>query len=421
MTKVEIGDKIKNVSSVTSDDLLELKKQLADEVVNKLIEKDPDLLSFAKWSMTNYLVNDGSLKDLFRDEIIIWWLWSALGVITPILKKYREMFSEVKTKSDLEKLKVTIFNEILWVGQTLTASSETSQTSWADNNDNFQESDGSGTASDNDNKQSDNDKKGSSDTKSQSSNDSKKSEKKESDKSDKTKESSAWSHQKARESSGEIYEIDKFNINISTDAKKLWDWLKWKEKPAKEAFACALKAYKAEKEKWRIKNLKYLTVVDFTKNQIKDNRLFVINMDTNTVEYAEKCGHGQGSGGKEWATSFWNKSWSNKSSLWALITADGSKWNGKHTRMWNKPKPLEKSNSNSDDRGIFIHPVKSEVYASWKPTSQWCFTIQGSQSHTDEILDKIEWWSLLFSYAKSKDYFDQSDYFKVNSDGSVAA
>jgi hypothetical protein len=37
-------------------------------------------------------------------------------------------------------------------------------------------------------------------------------------------------------------------------------------------------------------------VVDFTKNQIKDNRLFVINMDTNTVEYAEKCGHGQGSG-----------------------------------------------------------------------------------------------------------------------------
>jgi hypothetical protein len=144
-------------------------------------------------------------------------------------------------------------------------------------------------------------------------------------------------------------------------------------------------------------------------------------MDTNTVEYAEKCGHGQGSGWKEWATSFWNTSWSNKSSLWALITADHSRRNGKGTRRWNFPEWLEKSNSKSRGRWIAIHPVKSEVYASWKPTSQWCFTIQGSQSHTNEILDKIEWWSLLFSYAKSKDYFAQSDYFKQNSDGSVAA
>ncbi len=425
MTRVEIWNQIENSSNVTSDELLDLKKQLADEVVNKLIERDPDLLSIAKGSMTNYLVNDGSLKDLFRDEVIIWWLWSAFGVITPILKKYREMFSEVKTKSDLEKLKITIFNEMLWEGQTLATSSGANQASWTDKKDDFQESDGSsktkdtsesGTVSDN-NKQSDNGKKESSGGK-----DSKKSEKKDSIKSNKSsKESSAWSNERAKESSGEIHEIDKFNINVSADAKKLWDWLKWKEKPAVEPFACALKVYKTEKSKWRIKNPKYLTVVDFTKNQIKDNRLFVINMDTNTVEYAEKCGHGQGSGWKEWATSFWNTSWSNKSSLWALLTANHSRSNGKGTRQWNFWEWLEKSNSKSRGRWIAIHPVKSEVYASWKPTSQWCFTIQWSQKKVNEILDKIEWWSLLFSYAKSKDYFAQSDYFKQNSDGSVAA
>ena len=139
MTKVEIWNKMESGSNVTSDELLDLKKQLADEIVNKLIEKDPDLLSIAKGSMTNYLVNDGSLKDLFRDEVIIWWLWSAFWVITPILKKYREMFSEVKTKSDLEKLKITIFNEILWVGQTLATSSGANQASWTDKKDNFQE------------------------------------------------------------------------------------------------------------------------------------------------------------------------------------------------------------------------------------------------------------------------------------------
>ena len=415
---IETGD-------TTSDELLQLKKELADEVVSKMIEQDPKLPSLAKWAMAEFLVDNDTLKDKVRD-VVIWLLWDSLWFITPTLEKYREMFWQVKTKMDLEALKTTIFNEMSWVAQAVSGSSESNEESWESNeggdgdetSDQNQQSSDSKTDSDNTEGQSDNDKKGSSDTKSENSNDSNKSENKESSKSS---DSSVWSNEKAKESSGEIHELDKFDINVSAEAKKLWDGLKWKEKPAVEPFACAKKVYDIEKSKWHIKNTKYLTVVDFTKNQIKDNRLFVINLDTNTVEYAEKCGHGQGSGGKEWADSFWNKSWSNKSSLWALVTADGSKWNGKHTRMWNKPKWLEDCNDKSADRGIFIHPVKSEVYASWKPTSQWCFTIEGSQSYVNGILDKIQWWSLLFSYAKSKDYFEQSDYFKVNSDGSVAA
>ncbi|MBR7037088.1 murein L,D-transpeptidase catalytic domain family protein [bacterium] len=54
-----------------------------------------------------------------------------------------------------------------------------------------------------------------------------------------------------------------------------------------------MKAYEAEKSAGHLKNTKYLTVVDFTKNQLTNNRLFVIDMETNTVTYAEKCGHGE--------------------------------------------------------------------------------------------------------------------------------
>jgi hypothetical protein len=61
--------------------------------------------------------------------------------------------------------------------------------------------------------------------------------------------------------------------------------------------------------------MKYLTVVDFTKNQLTQNRFFVVNLDIDTVEYSEMCGHGEGSGDKEWATSFSNKRGSHQSSL----------------------------------------------------------------------------------------------------------
>jgi len=150
-----------------------------------------------------------------------------------------------------------------------------------------------------------------------------------------------------------------------------------------------------------------------------DNRFFVVNMVTNTVEYSEKCGHGEGSWWSEWATTFSNKSWSHKSSLGAYITPDKSRSNSKWTWVWSFPKWQEKSNNAS--RWIAIHPVKSLSYSSWKSTSEGCFTIPASQGHVNEILNKINWWSVVFAYAKSKGYFAQSDYFQQRSDGSVAA
>lgn len=419
---VESGD-------TTQDELLELKKKLADEVVDKMVQKDPDILSLVlRWSITNYLVDDGSLGDLLRDKVLIWGLWESAWVITPTLKKYREMFSKANTKSELDNLRTNIFNDIWWVEQvSSTSTQETTGNTSSSTGSSSTESSASSNGSDEksnkesesksentaDSKNTDNSKK----DKEKKSDDSKKNKEKKSDKS--SSDSSASSNEKAKEGTGKSHEIDKFDITVSAETKKIWESLKWKEKPDLEPFGCAMKAYKTEKAEWHLKNTKYLTVVDFTKNMQTDKRFFVINLDTNTVEYSEKCGHGEWSGGKEWATSFSNKSWSHQSSLWASITTDKSRSNGKWTWVWQFPKWQEKSNNAT--RWIAIHPVKSLTYSSWKPTSEGCYTIPQSQSYVNEILSKINWWSLVFAYAKKKDYFAQSDYFKQSSDGSVVA
>lgn len=373
---------VESTDAHTWDELLELKKKLAEDIVHKLQENDSGILSMVlEWSMVDYLVNEDTISDTLHDELLLWGLWEAAWIITPALKKYREMISKANSKTELESLKLTIFDEI---SQSGSSTSETLSAWQSSSSEAAQAAASWGVAS-------------------------------------WTALTSSKTTEKARVSSGRSFEIDHFDITASAESKRIWESLKWKEKPDLEPFACAMKAYKAEKAAWHIKNTKYVTVIDFTKNQLTQNRFFVINLDTKTVEYAEKCGHGEWSWGREWTTSFSNKSWSHQSSLWAFTTANHSTSNNKGTWEWNFWTPLEKSNSNLRSRGCAIHPVGSLVYKSWKPTSEWCFTIPRSQEYVNGILHKIEWWSLVFAYAKEKDYFAQSDYFQQRSDGSVAA
>ena len=109
------NENIEKSGDITSDELIELKKQLAKEITDKLMEKNSDsVTSIIKWSMRNYLVDENTLIDTIHDEIILWWLWELTWLITPSLKKYREMFSKANTKNELENLRTTIFNEIWW-------------------------------------------------------------------------------------------------------------------------------------------------------------------------------------------------------------------------------------------------------------------------------------------------------------------
>ena len=215
------------------------------------------------------------------------------------------------------------------------------------------------------------------------------------------------------DNSATSYEIDHLNFVIPPETTKIYNNLKWVEKPDLEPFACALKLYNSLKSQKRLKNTKYLTIVDFTKKKSK-NRMFVINTDNRTVEYAVKCGHWKWSWRWEYATSFSNVVWSNKSSLWWYITPDSiTKTTRKSWRYWLRQiQWIESTNSASWWRWIAIHPWNVD----W---SEWCFTIP--RNVANEIMEKQKWWSLLFAYAESKEYFAQSNYFQQNPDGSFTA
>lgn len=349
---------VENESKESADELLELKKDLADKVAEKLAEKDDSFFSmFFKWSISDYLIDENTMVDAIHDEVLLWWIWQSIWLINPLFKKYREKFSEVKTKADLENLKTTIFNEISQEKRNTQRTQKTKK--W-------------------------------------------------------TTSSSSGTSEKAKvDNTSESYEIDHLNFIIPQESKNIYNNLKWKEKPDLEPFACALKVYNTLKSQWKLKNTKYLTVVDFTKKKSK-NRMFVINTETRTVEHAVKCGHWKWSWTWEYATSFWNKSWSNKSSLWWYITPDKiTKTTRQSWRYWLRHiTGIESSNKSAAWRWIAIHPW-------WLNWSEWCFTIPKSIS--SEIMNKQIWWSLLFAYAESKQYFAQSNYFKQDSNGNYVA
>lgn len=129
-----VVETLEKSGNMTSDELLDLKKKLAEEVVNKLLEKNPDLLSsvLKKSVVANYLVADGSIDDFVIDKFMIkfWWETTWLLTISETLERYRGLFSEADTKNKLENLRETIFNEISWTGQVETSTQEELTTNW---------------------------------------------------------------------------------------------------------------------------------------------------------------------------------------------------------------------------------------------------------------------------------------------------
>ena len=105
-------------SDTTSTEILELKKKLAEEFVEKLSEKNSDSMdTIKKWAIKNYLVDENTPTDIFVDNFILWGLWEMFWLLPQDIKKYREMFSEANTKKKLEELRKTIFDEIWWTEQ----------------------------------------------------------------------------------------------------------------------------------------------------------------------------------------------------------------------------------------------------------------------------------------------------------------
>ena len=94
-----------------------------------------------------------------------------------------------------------------------------------------------------------------------------------------------------------------------------------------------------------------MTLVDFSlSSNLK--RLWVIDLETNTILYNSLVAHGRNTG-EEYASSFSNSNSSYKSSLGFYIT--GETYNGKHG-MSLKLDGLEKGvNDNARQRGVVMH------------------------------------------------------------------
>ena len=191
--------------------------------------------------------------------------------------------------------------------------------------------------------------------------------------------------------------------------------LKWKEKPDFLPFYLAMQWY--NKQKNNIRNSKYLTVVDYSKS-VNENRLYVINMQTLTVENCVPTWHGKNSWNTQTTSKFSNNPNSNQTSIGFFRTPYGLKPNSKWTWKWLFLNWMEYSNNNAVNRWIAVHPVWSFFYSrtekghkAWDSTSEGCITIR-SADNPGEIMNKIKWDSLIYSYYPDMTYLNKSTLIK---------
>jgi L,D-transpeptidase catalytic domain len=179
--------------------------------------------------------------------------------------------------------------------------------------------------------------------------------------------------------------------------------------PKLESFKEALKGFNALKEKGLVeKNI--ITLVDFSLSS-NAKRLWVIDLETNTVLYNSLVAHGRNTG-EEFAHSFSNANSSYKSSLGIYLT--GEVYNGKHGLSL-KLDGLEKGiNDNARLRGVVLHAANyvSNSFIKYHKRlgrSQGCPAVP--QELLSEIVNTIKNKSCLFIYHPSRNLEKTSPLF----------
>lgn len=172
--------------------------------------------------------------------------------------------------------------------------------------------------------------------------------------------------------------------------------------PNIESFKEALKGFYELKEKGLVQK-DILTLVDFSlSSNVK--RLWVIDLDTNTILYNSLVAHGRNTG-EEYANSFSNSNSSYKSSLGFYLT--GEVYNGKHG-MSLKLDGLEKGiNDNARERGVVMHSA-NYVSNSFIKSNKRLGRSQGCPAIPEELLkdivNTIKNKSCLFIYHPSRSF-----------------
>ena len=171
----------------------------------------------------------------------------------------------------------------------------------------------------------------------------------------------------------------------------------------------ALGAVACARDKGTATNDRLLTVIDYSKPST-EQRLWVLDLQSERVLYQELVAHGRGSG-ENIATKFSNEDGSHQTSLGLFRTADtyvGS--NGYSLRL----DGLEPGvNDNARDRAIVIHGApyvnESTSKAVGRLGRSWgCPALRPAVARS--VIDTIKEGSLVFSYYPDKQWLKTSQY-----------
>jgi hypothetical protein len=174
-----------------------------------------------------------------------------------------------------------------------------------------------------------------------------------------------------------------------------------------EALSLAIKGFEKLKEQGLVNNVRYLTIIDFSKPS-SANRFYVIDMVNEQLVLQTLVAHGRKSG-SVFANTFSNQDASFKSSLGFYVTANT--YIGKHG-LTLQLQGLEKGiNDRALERAIVLHGADyvSEAIAKQQGyigTSLGCPAVPNDKINT--IIETIQGASCLFVYAPSKDYIQKS-------------
>jgi len=172
--------------------------------------------------------------------------------------------------------------------------------------------------------------------------------------------------------------------------------------PQLESFSKGLKGFYKLQEKGLIKN-NLLTLVDFSLSS-NTKRLWVIDMNTNTVLYHSLVAHGRNSG-EEFATKFSNKAESFQSSLGFYVT--GEVYQGKHGKSLRLDGVEKGINDKARDRAVVMHGadyVSEQFIKQNKRLGRSLGCPALPEELTSEIIDLIKNQSCLFIYHPTNTY-----------------
>jgi hypothetical protein len=176
---------------------------------------------------------------------------------------------------------------------------------------------------------------------------------------------------------------------------------------SKQAFELAYKGYEKLLRRQKLTNSSILTICDFSQSSNK-KRLYVLDLERDTVLLTTYVAHGRGSGG-EYASRFSNNNRSRQTSLGFYITS--STYNGENGRSL-RLRGLEPGfNDRAARRSIVIHGaayIGDEYLQSNKfmGRSYGCPAVPRDVS--DEIIDLIKDGTCLFIYHPTKKYLQKS-------------